>query len=65
MKKMKVFLMKVKTRNEKKKIFFKNKDSTLEGRDKTICSATFFPTMLDHNASSNTVSPFFRKVILK
>ena len=62
MQKMKVLFIKVKTRNEKK-MFFKNKESTLENRNNRICSDTFFQTMLDHNASSSAVWPFIRKLI--
>ena len=56
--KMKVYFIKMKKRNEKKKYFLKDKEEIMR-----ICSATIFPAMLDHNASSNTVSPFYTKVI--
>ena len=55
---MKVYFIKMKKRNEKKKYFLKDKEEIMR-----ICSATIFPAMLDHNASSNTVSPFYTKVI--
>ena len=55
---MKVSFIKMKKRNEKKKHFLKDKEEIMR-----ICSATSFPAMLDHNASYNTVSPFYTKVI--
>ena len=57
---MKVYFIKMKKRNEKKKHFLKDKEEIMR-----ICSTTSFPAMLDHNASYNTVSPFYTKVILK
>ena len=51
---MKVYFIKMKKRNEKKKHFLKDKEEIMR-----ICSATIFQAMLDHNVSSNTVSPFY------
>ena len=52
--KMKVSFIKMKKRSEKKKHFLKDKEEIMR-----ICSATIFQAMLDHNVSSNTVSPFY------